>query len=202
MKFLFPFLVGYILGGIPFSFLLGKLRGVDIRKIGSGNIGATNLARACGKGWGITGFLLDAGKGWVGVWIGGNIALLLGGSQVWGGILGGVGSILGHNWTPFLRFRGGKGVATSAGVFLGLAPLPLLLSVGVWMVIFFISGYVSLASILSGISLPLWMFYFGLPIPLKILGIITTLLIIYRHRENIRRLLQGKELKFYTLWKR
>ena len=201
MKFIIVFISGYILGSIPFSFLLGKIRGVDLRKVGSGNIGATNLSRACGKGWGIAGFILDLLKGTMSVLVGyklssGNL------NPIILGITGGVGSIVGHNWTFFLRFKGGKGVATSAGVFLGLAPFPLLAAIGVWGAVFFISGYVSLASILSAFSLPFWVYLLKPDPILLILSIITFLLIIYRHRENIKRLMNGKENRFSTIWKR
>ncbi len=202
MSFFLSFLAGYLLGSIPFSYLLGKLRGVDLRKVGSGNIGATNLARICGKPFGILGFLLDAGKGVGGVLIGGLIASLFGGEEVLLKIFGGIGSIAGHIWTFILKFKGGKGVATSAGVFFGLAPLPLILSAGVWGFTFFLTGYVSLASILSSISLPLFMWVFHMHSTLIFLAIIISLLIIYRHRSNIQRLLKGKENRFPPLWKK
>ena len=201
MRFIIVFISGYIIGSIPFSFLLGQMRGVDLRQVGSGNIGATNLSRACGKGWGIAGFILDLLKGTASVWVGYYLspANL---NPVVLGITGGIGSVVGHIWTFVLKFKGGKGVATSAGVFLGLAPVPLFSSAGVWILVFLVSGYVSLASILSAFSLPIWVYLLKRDPILLFLSIITFLLIVYRHRENIKRLISGKENRFSTLWKK
>ncbi len=204
MSYLLAILSGYILGSLPFSYWLGKIRGVDLRKVGSGNVGATNLARTVGKEWGIMGFLLDMGKGVTAVilarsihaWLTPSLDLSL--FQ----ILGGISAICGHNWSFFLRFKGGKGVATSTGVFLGLAPVPLLYAAGVWVLILIISGYVSLASILASLSLPLWMWWMKSSPSLIILGGLISLLIIVRHRENIKRLIRGKENRFLYSWKK
>jgi len=196
MSLIISIILGYLLGSLPFSFWLGKLKGVDLRKIGSGNVGATNLARASGPLWGIIAFILDLSKGLVAV----LLASYLG--NLWGSsilsptllkIIAGISSIAGHNWTFILNFKGGKGVATSAGVFLGLAPLSLGLTVLVWLLIFAASRYVSLASLIASISLPLWMWGRGEPRELIIFSGVTCLLIIYRHRSNIKRLLKGEE---------
>ena len=196
MSLVISIILGYLLGALPFSFWLGKLKGVDLRKVGSGNIGATNLARALGPGWGILAFLLDMSKGLAAVLLAGYLG------NVWScgllslpllKIVAGISSIAGHNWTFLLHFKGGKGVATSAGVFLGLAPLSLGMAVLVWILIFAASRYVSLASLIASISLPLWMVWQNKPLELVIFSGIACILIIYRHRTNIKRLLKGEE---------
>ena len=201
MHILLIILIGYILGSFPFSFWIGKLKGVDLRKVGSGNVGATNLARATGIGWGIFAFVLDMGKGLVAVLLASYLfevfriePLPLPIVKIAGGIF----AVIGHNWSMWLKFKGGKGVATSAGVFLGLAPISLLSALVVWCIVFFLFKYVSLASIIASISLPLWM-KFGpieyVDLPIIYFACITCILIIYKHRSNIKRLLQGKENK-------
>ena len=162
MSLIIVILTGYILGSLPFSFWLGRLKGVDLRNIGSGNIGATNLARALGARWGLLAFLLDMGKGFIAVFLAGYISTFFTDNIVSVTLLqiiGGIASIIGHNWSIWLKFKGGKGVATSAGVFFGLAPIPLLLALAMWLVVFALFRYVSLASIISSISLPLYMWY-------------------------------------------
>ena len=199
MSVVLVILSGYILGSLPFSFWLGKLKGVDLQKVGSGNVGATNLARALGTSWGISAFILDMGKGFIAVLVAGYIAGRGGGSIISPSllkILGGVSSIIGHNWTFLLSFKGGKGVATSTGVFLGLAPLSLLLAAGVWLIVLLFSQYISLASIIASISLPLWMWsrvVEKVDLSILIFAVITSILIIYRHRSNIKRLIRGEE---------
>ncbi len=207
MSLILVIIVGYLLGSLPFSFWLGTLMGVDIRKVGSGNIGATNLARAVGAKWGFLAFALDAGKGLLAVIAAGWVVTLLkdnSASLALLKIMGGVASILGHNWSILLKFKGGKGVATSMGVFLGLAPVTLLIVLGIWVVVFISSGYVSLASIIAAISMPLLM-WAGIggkvALPTIIFSCIVTVLIIIRHRSNIVRLVQGKENKFRRRFK-
>jgi glycerol-3-phosphate acyltransferase PlsY len=201
MSLIFVIITGYFLGSLPFSFWIGKFKGVDLRKVGSGNVGATNLSRALGPGWGISAFVLDLGKGLLAVILAGYICNLFKTSALSLSILkiiGGISSIIGHNWSMWLNFKGGKGVATSAGVFLGLAPLSLFFTVVVWLAIFVSFKYVSLASIIASISLPLWM-WLGIggkvALPIIIFSCIVSILIIIRHRSNIKRLIQGKENK-------
>ena len=201
MQILIIAVIGYLLGSLPFSFWLGKLRGVDIRKIGSGNIGATNLARSAGAGWGVLAFILDCGKGFAAAMLAGylfEVFHVFFTSVSLFKIIGGTAAILGHNWSIWLKFKGGKGVATSAGVFLALAPVSLASALVVWAIVFALFRYVSLASIIAAISLPLWM-KFGpieyIDLPTVYFACITTILIIYRHRSNIKRLLQGTENK-------
>jgi len=202
MSLILVIIIGYILGSLPFSFWLGKMKGVDIRRVGSGNVGATNLARSVGAGWGTIAFILDLGKGLLAVVLAGYIFSLFEDnltSSAMLKIIGGIMSICGHNWSMWIKFQGGKGVATSAGVFLGLAPIPLVLSLAVWLVVFAFFRYVSLASISSMISLPIWMLV-GIggkvALPIIVFSCIVTVLIIIRHRSNIRRLIQGRENRF------
>ena len=189
-------LLAYLLGSIPFGLLAGKLKGVDIRKHGSGNIGTTNVFRVCGKGLGIPVFILDVLKGLVPV--------LLAKSHTMGAIpiFCAVAAILGHNFPIWLKFKGGKGIATSAGALGGLLPWALLVALITWILTFAISRYVSLASIFAAISLPI-------TVALQAFGsgstrgwpeIVFTLVIaglaVWRHRGNIARLRAGTEHRF------
>jgi glycerol-3-phosphate acyltransferase PlsY len=187
----------YLLGAVPFGLLVGKLKGIDIRAHGSGNIGATNVLRVLGKPLGITTFVLDALKGFVPsfffhAWFGAAMDEQI--LSVWCG----AAAILGHNFPVFLGFKGGKGIATSAGVLIGIAPLAALAGVLTWAVVFFASRYVSLASMVAAVAVIAagWWFYADghiiRPVVLTILG----LLAIVRHKANIKRLLDGTENRF------
>ena len=193
-------LVSYLFGSIPFGFLVAKTRGIDIRKVGSGNIGATNVFRCVSKPLGILTFCLDLAKGVAGCcllpWL---AARCFGGQadlpfRVACGFL----TVAGHNWTLFLGFTGGKGIATSAGLLLGLAPAACGWAVLAWSIVFPITRYVSVASICAAITLGIvaWPLYYGqnawFPIMLDVLA----LLAIWRHRGNIQRLRQGTESRF------
>jgi glycerol-3-phosphate acyltransferase PlsY len=192
-------LAAYLLGSIPTGYLVAKARGVDIRTVGSGNIGATNVFRILGKPAGIFVLLTDALKGFLAC----MVVARLGASVLETDpqsmmaerirIAAGVAAILGHNYTSWLRFKGGKGIATSAGVLLALMPWPLLIILAVWLIVFFASKYVSLASILAAAALPFavrWMHgsdeLFGVAALLAALAI-------YKHKSNIQRLLNGTE---------
>ncbi len=200
-------LVSYLLGSIPTAYLFGKgLKGIDIRKIGSGNVGATNAMRALGRGPGITVLLLDILKGFIAVLFLGNYfvnkPVLLHGQNL--RILMGLCCICGHNWTIFLQFKGGKGIATSFGVLLALsmkiAGLGVVMGLLIltWLVIFIISRIVSLASIASAIALPIFCFFFKQPIPLFWLSLLLSVFVIIRHKANLARIFKGEEprLKF------
>ncbi|MFA6174431.1 MAG: glycerol-3-phosphate 1-O-acyltransferase PlsY [Kiritimatiellales bacterium] len=184
--------LAYIIGSIPFGLLISKAKGVDIRKQGSGNIGATNVLRCLGKPLGITCFVLDALKGFLPA----ALFPMIGKLDPTFGILFGTATILGHNFPVFLKFKGGKGVATSAGVLLGVAPLAVVIGLIAWVVVFYASGYVSLGSIIAALVVVItgWTAGYGpvIAIALTLLGGLT----IYRHRTNIQRLAAGTEHKF------
>src|SRR5215213_3825068 len=161
-------LVAYVLGSIPFGLIIAKSQGIDIRKHGSGNIGATNVWRVMGKKWGLITFAADMGKGLAAVlmakWIAGHwsytAALPHGREEVqqlahdFAGIAAALGCIMGHSFPIWLRFKGGKGVATSLGVIIGMMPVAAAVDFVLWGAVFWISGYVSLASIVASIALP------------------------------------------------
>ena len=195
-------LISYLIGSIPAAYIFGRLlKGIDIRKFGSGNVGATNALRVLGKPAGIAVLVLDILKGFVAVFFLGNIiaARITGISDITARVLLGFCCICGHNWTIFLRFKGGKGMATTLGVLLGLAvkaagiKVVFALVILTWLVVFAISRIVSLASILSGIALPLYMFLLKQPRILIYSSVLLSILIILRHKSNLKRLFQGKE---------
>jgi glycerol-3-phosphate acyltransferase PlsY len=187
-------LAGYLVGSVSFAVLISKARGVDIFTIGSGNPGATNVMRALGRPFGYACFLLDALKGVAAVLIGFGLAQLSGGGGAsLAGVLGLLGAILGHSYSLFLGFRGGKGVATTVGGLFTLMPAVMLAGAIVWLVVFFSSRYVSLASIALGLSLPVSALLIH-DDPRKVaFCAFLALLILARHHANIRRLLAGTE---------
>lgn len=195
---IFSFFLAYLLGSIPTSFIMGRLiKGIDIRNFGSGNVGATNALRVLGTKIGIITLIIDIGKGILAVHLGklmnpeySNLMLI--------GF--GLAAILGHIFTIFLNFRGGKGVATSAGVFIALIPVPLVFALLIFVLSVWISRYVSLGSILAALTL----FIIELIINLKnhfaefeilIFVFLITVFIVLRHKANIKRLLAGNENK-------
>lgn len=189
----FGLLAGYLIGAVPFAVLIAKAKGVDIFKAGSGNPGATNVMRVMGKPYGYTCFLLDAGKGILAVVIGRLIAGEAGLDSQAVGILGLLGAILGHSFSLFLKFRGGKGVATTVGGLFALLPPVLLVGALIWVVVFYLWKYVSLASILLGVSLPVSAYLFNYDKLSVGICLLLALLIIFRHKANIQRLLAGTE---------
>ncbi|HEY3661628.1 MAG TPA: glycerol-3-phosphate 1-O-acyltransferase PlsY [Chthoniobacterales bacterium] len=202
--YLFAISVGYLFGSCPNGYLVSRARGIDIREHGSGNIGATNVLRVLGKKWGYLVFALDALKGFVAV----RLAFAIAAGAVIGtaqrellGIAAGLGCILGHTFPVWLRFRGGKGVATSAGVLLGLMPIAVFSVLAVWIVLFKITRYVSVASIGAAVALPLFVIAyhrFGLLTGASLLpfSILIAGVVVWRHRSNMHRLLHGKEQRF------
>lgn len=197
-------LSAYLVGAIPFGLLLSRLKGVDVRKVGSGNIGATNVFRCVSKPLGILTFILDFVKGFAPAWFFPMIGKLLGGDFQslenhgdWG-LLYGALAIVGHNWPIFLKFKGGKGISTSAGMLLGVAPRAVGVGVLAWIVLLVLTRTVSIASIGAAMAVPAsaWWFYGGegwvKPAALTLLGVIA----IWRHRTNIRRILDGTEHRF------
>lgn len=183
--------ISYILGSIPNGLILGKaIWGVDLRQHGSKNIGATNAWRTIGKAGGISIFALDFLKGAISAYLG----LHLGGSEL-AGVLCGILAIAGHSWSVFLAFKGGKGVATGLGVIAALMPMVTLIVFAVWFAIVYFTGYVSLGSIVGAALVPILTLFFGLHTEFLILGLIAAVFIIYRHKSNIERLLNGTESK-------
>lgn len=185
-------LVAFLLGSIPTGYLVARAKGVDIRRHGSGNIGATNVFRTVGRPLGVLVFLVDALKGFAAVWL----ALRWGGPSAWAGILAAVAAIAGHNYTPWLGFKGGKGIATSAGVLIALAPWAVLAAAAVWFAVFFATRYVSLASICAAAAMPLAVAAGRGGAPLLAFAVAIAALAIWRHRSNIRRLRDGTEHRF------
>jgi len=191
----------YLVGAIPFGLVIGKLHGVDIRKVGSGNIGATNVTRAVGKAAGRVCFFLDFLKGALPV----LAAQLIYPGVYWLPLVCGAAAVVGHIFPVYLKFKGGKGISTAAGVALALAPYPLACAAAVWAASFFIWRYVSLASILAALALPL---FAGLFILLGwgtatarswlTLGFLVAAAVVavLRHTENIKRLVNGTESRF------
>lgn len=194
-------LLAYVAGATPFGYLVAKAKGVDIRQHGSGNIGATNVIRVLGKKIGIPVFILDVLKGLLPVVAARLWCSRSGLDATWPMLLAALGSVLGHNFTFWLGFKGGKGVATSAGVLLAVLPVALGVAVLLWLICFFTTRYVAVASIMAGISLPLTVLVQralggGPALPLLGFATLIGLLAVWRHRSNIRRLREGTENRF------
>ncbi|MCB1065701.1 MAG: glycerol-3-phosphate 1-O-acyltransferase PlsY [Verrucomicrobiae bacterium] len=197
-------LLAWLIGSTPFGFLAGKLKGIDIREHGSGNIGATNVLRVLGKPIGITTLVLDVLKGLVPVII---TQQVVGPDHSLVPILAAVATILGHNYTFWLGFKGGKGIATSAGAIAPLIPIPLAIALLLWGLSFAITRYVSIASIVAAVSLPVtaaiqawragqWDW------PLLVFTLFLAVMATWRHRSNLKRLREGTESRFEPRKKR
>jgi len=189
-------LLAYLLGSIPFGLLIAQwVKGIDIRKHGSGNVGATNVFRVVGKVWGVVVLILDAAKGYVAVLLPVRFAAVDSASPYL--VLIAVTAILGHSFSVWLRFRGGKGVATSLGVFLALAPVPTLASFGLFWLVFLASRIISLASLSAALFFPFAVLLFsreasGFHVIFPV-SVLLAAFVFYTHRANIQRLLKGKE---------
>lgn len=222
-------LVAFLLGSIPFGLIIAKSKGINIREHGSGNIGATNVLRVIGKKYGISCLLLDALKGFIPVLLAVNLiqiagkntgllhlggldsfALVLPAAEQFKGqfvhVLTALAAVLGHNYSPWVGFKGGKGIATSAGVLLALMPAGIVLLAVVWLIVFALSRYVSLASIMAAAALPLITIY-GSWLhgriadgtwnkPLFFFTLIIAILAIWKHQTNIQRIIAGTEHRF------
>jgi acyl phosphate:glycerol-3-phosphate acyltransferase len=193
----------YLLGSIPFGYLAGQIAGVDIRKFGSGNVGATNVMRALGKGYGYPVFALDFLKGFGAVRI--SMLIATGQPPEWNspeifGIAAAISCVIGHSYPAWLEFKGGKGVATSAGALFALTPIGGAIGVAIWTVVFFVTRYVSVASVTAAVAVPLvilvirWhdengkaIFYFS---------VCVAAIVLWRHRSNLSRLMRGTEARF------
>jgi acyl phosphate:glycerol-3-phosphate acyltransferase len=212
---------GYLLGAIPFGFLVARAHGINIFEHGSKSPGATNVKRVLGKKAGNTVFILDALKGalaagwplWVAMWAAhtsnagyknvtgwevytANIKVLTPDTVIPAAVAGLIAAVLGHSFSCFIRFRGGKGVATSAGGFIVLMPVVTLIALGVWLATFYTSRYVSLASILAAVAIPVAAFALKQPAPIAWLAVVIGAFVILLHRANIVRLCKGTENRF------
>jgi acyl phosphate:glycerol-3-phosphate acyltransferase len=186
----------YLLGATPTAYLAGRLaRGIDLREHGSKNLGATNVYRVLGWRWAIPVALIDIAKGAIPVALFGRWAA--GGPWIAVGL--GIAAVLGHVFSPYMHFKGGKGVATALGVFLALAPVAVLIALPVWGGSIWLTGYVSLSSLLAAASFPVWV---KLTAPGAVsafwASIALAVLIVYSHRANVQRLLAGTENRFHT----
>jgi len=203
MQWIIPgIILSYIIGSIPTAYIFGRaLKGIDIRKHGSGNIGATNAMRVLGKRAGITVLLLDALKGFFPVFFIGGF-LMHRQAAVSADLLFmflGLAAICGHNWTVFLNFKGGKGVATTLGVMVALSfkiaglGAVLLCLIAVWFIVFLFIRIVSIASVITAVALPVLLHLFKQPLSVVSMGVILAFFAVIRHRSNIRRFLKGEE---------
>jgi len=192
--------LAYLLGAIPNGFLIAKAKGIDIRTVGSGNIGATNVYRAVSKKLGLLTFALDAVKGAVPALLFPKLVTLLSGvaTPAWLPLVFGGLAIVGHTWPVYLRFKGGKGVATSAGALIGIAPGAMGIGLLSWILVLVTTRYMSTASIVGALAVPLsgWWLYRGQGIALPLTLTALAVLIVWRHKGNIQRLMDGTENRF------
>jgi len=198
----------YLLGSIPVGYILGRaLKGIDIRRYGSGNFGATNIFRVVSPVAGVAVLALDMLKGVIPVIVFGNFVLrsLPHFDPILVCLSLGVAAVCGHNWTVFLKFKGGKGVATTIGALLGLSfKIPHLglivgLCLGVWALIVLTTGFVSLGSIAASVALPVFIMMFNLSFKLLVFAVVLCLFAVYRHKSNIRRLLRREEKSIFRV---
>ncbi len=188
----------YLLGGIPFGFIIGKMRGVDVRTVGSKNIGATNVFRTVGKKWGLLAFFCDVMKGVLPVVLAKNFA-----TEPYMPLVVGVASVLGHMLTPFMKFKGGKGVATAFGMLIALVPGLVGVAFALFALVFALSNYISLGSCSAAafLAVAVWFPILGTngigDLPQCILVTAIALFVIFKHRANIVRLVNGTENKIY-----
>lgn len=191
-------MASYLLGSIPFGLLVAKSRGVNIQKVGSCNIGATNVFRCVGKGWGLFTFVLDVLKGFISAFFIARLAYQTTDHLTAISLLCACFAVAGHNWSIFLGFKGGKGVATTVGAILGVAPQLVGIGFVVWVIVFIVSRFVSLASILTALIITIfaWITKDDGELLLPIVLTVLASLIIWRHKANIVRLLNGTENRF------
>lgn len=191
LSYIIVIFLSYVIGSIPSGLILGKiLWHVDLRQHGSKNIGATNAWRTLGKLPGFIVFVADLLKGMLGVYLG---MMLVGSSTAM--IIGGIMAIVGHSLSLFLKFKGGKGVATGLGVLIMLMPSVSAIVFLVWLIVVLISKYVSLGSIIAAVLVPVCAFIMGLSFDFVVFGIVAAVFVIYRHKSNIIRLINGTENK-------
>ncbi|MHB8124181.1 MAG: glycerol-3-phosphate 1-O-acyltransferase PlsY [Desulfitobacteriaceae bacterium] len=188
------FILAYFLGAVPFAYFAGRLKQIDVRKHGSGNMGATNAFRLLGLKLGIAVFLGDILKGALAA---GLANYFFGAWNGWGGVCGGLLAMIGHSWNPFFGFRpSGKGVASGFGIILVLMPKVTLIAAILFVLIVFITRYVSLGSVVAALSVAICVLIFPEPLAYRVFGLIAAIMIIIRHRTNIQRIRNGTEHRF------
>lgn len=185
--------IAYFLGSIPFSFIIAKLRGVDLTKVGSKNVGATNVYRNLGLLWAVLAFTGDVGKGYLAVWLTSQVT----GNQPWMVVISGLLVILGHMYSPFLKFKGGKGVATGVGILIFIQPLVAIIGFIFELILIWRMRIVSLSSILAALLVAILLYTPWFQVDFIYQGLVTCIVayIILKHRSNIIRLVQRKENK-------
>lgn len=193
LKWIIWIAVAYFAGAVPFGFIIGKMRGVDVRTVGSKNIGATNVYRTVGKKWGLLAFLCDFLKGFVPVFAADRFAGC--GSDL--PVAVGLACVVGHTLTVFMKFKGGKGVATAFGMMVALIPCLALGALALFVVTVWLSHYISLGSCLAAAALGTAVWFCGCPLSLKIVVTLIAVFVIVKHKSNIRRLIDGCENRIY-----
>ena len=183
----------YLIGAIPFGFLIGKMRGVDVRTVGSKNIGATNVYRTVGHAWGFLAFFCDFLKGFLPTLAASSLFPHPSSLPVFVGLA----TVIGHTLTVFMKFRGGKGVATAFGMMVALATYPTLLAFAVFVVTVWLSHYISLGSILAAATLGVLVWFFPCLLAVRIIAVLVAVFVIVKHKSNIQRLMKGCENKIY-----
>jgi len=187
--------LAYLCGSIPFGLIVGKLfYGVDVRDHGSGNVGTTNVFRVLGKKAGAAVMVLDILKGWLPAFVAAQLF------SPWAAIFIAAAPVLGHMYSIFLKGKGGKGIATGAGVVLALVPLAFAIIFTTWLVLIVVTRYVSVASLVAAALVPVLTIAFGEPLPYKIAGVLVAILVWWAHRGNIQRLLAGEEHRVRLPW--
>lgn len=194
--------IAYLCGALPWGLWLGRgFKGVDVRTVGSGNLGATNVYRALGPGLGVATLVLDVAKGALPVWLLPGLPIASGfpGGTEWCAVVTGLAAIVGHVWTVFAGFKGGKGVATTAGVLLALSPPAFLAFALAFVATVALTRYISLGSMLGAVAFAATLMLrstSGLRSPVVVFGLLAAAVVILRHRENIARLMSGSERRF------
>lgn len=184
----------YLIGAVPFGFLIGKMRGVDVRTVGSKNIGATNVYRTVGHAWGFLAFFCDFLKGFLPAFFAMRFVSSVDANLP---VYVGLACVIGHTLTVFMKFRGGKGVATAFGMMVALATYPALLAFAVFVVAVWLSHYISLGSILAAAVLGVLVWFFPCLLAVRIIAVLVAVFVIIKHKSNIQRLVKGCENKIY-----
>ena len=194
-SFVVLLVLAYLCGSIPFGLIVGKLfYGVDVREHGSGNVGTTNVFRVLGKKAGAVVMVLDIFKGWLPAFVAAQFF------SPWAAIFIAAAPVVGHMYSVFLKGKGGKGIATGAGVVLALVPLAFIIIFTTWLVLIVVTRYVSVASLTAAALVPVLTIVFGEPLPYEIAGVLVAVLVWWAHRGNIQRLLAGEEHRVKLPW--